>query len=102
MWRTTIHLVIEHFKSKDLRQLWETGDARGVNPNFAAKIKRVLARLNVANDLESLDVPGFGLHQLTGDRQGQSSIVISRNWRVTFRLENGNVFDVDFEDYHGK
>jgi len=102
VWRTTIHTVIEHFKSKDLRQFWETDKPRGINPNFADKIHLVLTRINVAENVESLDVPGFGLHPLTGDRQGQWSIVISRNWRITFRLEDGGAFDVDFEDYHGK
>jgi toxin HigB-1 len=43
---------------------------------------------------------GFGLHAMTGDRKGTWSVVVSRNWQVTFRFEEGHVCDVDFEDYH--
>jgi len=98
----TIHHVIESFKSKDLRRYWESGQPRGINPNFANKVWRTLTKIDFAKDIESLDAPGSGLHPLTGDRKGQWSMVVSRNWRITFRFENGDAFDVDFEDYHGK
>jgi proteic killer suppression protein len=47
-----------------------------------------------------MDVPGFGFHAMTGDRKGYWSVVVSRNWRVTFRFEEGQAWDVDFVDYH--
>lgn len=100
--QVTIHAVIKGFKSKDLRSYWETGQPRGINPNFAGKVRRLLDVLDVTQDIESLPVTGTGLHQLKGDRQGQWAMTVSRNWRLTFRFEDGNAFDVDFEDYHGK
>jgi proteic killer suppression protein len=47
-----------------------------------------------------MDAPGFGLHEMTGDLKGFWSVVISRNWRVIFRFEDGEAYDVDFVDYH--
>jgi proteic killer suppression protein len=45
-------------------------------------------------------LPGFGLHGLRGDRKGTWAVVVNKNWRITFRFEGGNAYDVDFEDYH--
>ena len=98
----TIHHVIESFKSKDLRRYWESGQPRGINPNFASKVQLLLDALDTVDDVEQLNMSGFGLHPLTGNRQGQWSMIVSRNWRITFRFEDGNALDVDFEDYHGK
>ena len=47
-----------------------------------------------------LDLPGYRLHPLKGERKGLWSVTVSGNWRVTFRIENGNVLDVDLTDYH--
>jgi len=93
--------VIKTFKSKDIKGYWETSKPRGINPNFARKVARVLTLLNAAQNIEALQVPGFGLHQLTGNRQGQWAITVSHNWRITFYFEDGNAFEVNFEDYHG-
>jgi proteic killer suppression protein len=92
--------VIANFKSKALSDFWETGKARGFNPNYTGKVRLVLDALEEAEAVEALDVPGFGLHPLKGDRKGQWAIMVSRNWRVTFRFEEGNACDVEYEDYH--
>jgi proteic killer suppression protein len=47
-----------------------------------------------------MNLPGFGLHQLKGDRKGTWSIAVSGNWRITFRFQGADALDVDFEDYH--
>jgi proteic killer suppression protein len=54
------------------------------------------------NPLEAFGLPGFRLHALSGDMKGKYSIKVTGNWRLTLRFENGDVFDVDLEDYHGK
>ncbi len=92
--------MIENFKNKALAEFWETGKPRGINPNFAGKIQRELDALEEAQSVEELDIPGFGLHRLTGDREGEWSMIVSRNWRITFRFEESCALDVDFEDYH--
>jgi toxin HigB-1 len=48
------------------------------------------------------DVPGWKVHRLTGDRKGTWSLTVTRNWRLTFRIDRteGEIFDLDYEDYH--
>lgn len=45
-------------------------------------------------------VPGFQLHPLKGDREGQWAISVSGNWRITFEFHDGNAYLLDYEDYH--
>ena len=47
-----------------------------------------------------MDVPGLRLHPLTSDRAGFWAVRVSRNWRIIFRFEGGDVYDVDLVDYH--
>lgn len=66
------------------------------------KIAAILSFLQDASDIEALKaVPTWRVHQLTGARRGTWSLTVSRNWRITFRIsEEGEVMDLDFEDYH--
>jgi len=83
-----------------LRRLYERGDRRGLNPDYLPKIERILARLDVATRPEDMDLPGFRLHALTGDRAGLWSVAVSANWRIVFRFDGGDATDVDYLDYH--
>ena len=53
---------------------------------------------------ELRDVPSWRVHQLTGDRKGTWSLTVTRNWRLTFRIDRteGEILDLDYEDYHGR
>jgi proteic killer suppression protein len=64
------------------------------------RVERILLILDHAETVNDMDIPGYRLHPLTGDRKGAWSIRVTGNWRITFRFEAGNVFDVDLEDYH--
>lgn len=59
-----------------------------------------LAALDTAHFLEDLDIPGYRLHPLKGDRKGLWSIAVNGNWRITFEFEEGHVYIVNYEDYH--
>lgn len=59
-----------------------------------------LAALDSAHDIEDLDIPDYRLHQLKGDRKGIWSISVSGNWRIMFEFVDGNVYIVNYEDYH--
>ena len=63
----------------------------------------MLAFIDAAESLEELKMPpNFGLHELVGDRRGAWSMTVTRNWRMTFCLnEAGALIDLDLEDYHG-
>ncbi len=56
--------------------------------------------LNTSTSIEDMDLPGFRLHQLKGNRKELWAIDVSKNWRIVFRFEEGNVYVVDYEDYH--
>ena len=64
------------------------------------RLENVLAVLDAATTATDLDLPGYRLHALKGDLKGLWSVTVSGNWRITFRVEDGNVFDVDLTDYH--
>ena len=93
--------MIQSFQSKALKLFWTKADAKGIKPEWRAKVRIVLSALEAAKQPGDLDVPGFGFHALTGDRDGRFAIVVSRNWRVTFGWNGENAISVDLEDYHG-
>jgi proteic killer suppression protein len=62
---------------------------------------RKLEQINAAAWLEDLRVPpGNRLHLLEADRRGQHSISVNDQWRICFRFEDGDAFEVEFCDYH--
>ena len=93
-------VMIRSFRHRGLRRLYERGDARGIVADQLDRIALALADLDAAGRPRDLDVPGYRLHPLRGDRRGLWSISITGNWRITFRLEAGDVYDVDLVDYH--
>ena len=92
--------MIHSFRHKGLERLYEKGDRRRIPPEYAAKVERILARLDVAAEPRNMDLPGHRLHQLSGDLKGFWSVTVSRNWRLIFRFDAGNAHDVDLIDYH--
>ena len=92
--------MIQKFKHKGLKRLFESGISGGVDPKHVDRIRKVLALLETAETLDDMDLPGLGLHPLKGNRKGTWAVKISGNWRITFKIKNGDSFDVDYEDYH--
>jgi proteic killer suppression protein len=92
--------MIESFKHKGLRQLFEDDNPKGVNPEHVRKIKQILATMHGAQTIEGLDYATFRLHPLKGGLKGFWSITVRANWRIIFRFENGKASDVDLVDYH--
>ena len=92
--------MIRRFKHRGLKRLYERGDTSKVRADNARRIALALADLDSANKPADLDLPGYRLHRLKGSLKDYWSIAISRNWRITFRFEQGNVYDVDLVDYH--
>jgi toxin HigB-1 len=92
--------MIRSFRHKGLKRLYLDDDARSLNADHVEKLRRILARLDIAKVPQELDLPGYRLHPLKGDLKGFWSVTVQANWRVVFRLEEGQVFDVDYIDYH--
>lgn len=92
--------MIVGFRHRGLRRLYEQGDRRYIPPEYADKIERILARLEVAVTPENMNLPGYRLHRLSGNLNGFWAVSVSGNWRLIFRFEAGNFMDVDLVDYH--
>ncbi len=92
--------MIKRFKHKGLKQLFESGISKGVNPKHVTRLRKILALLETAETPEDMDLPSLGLHQLKGKRKETWTVQISGNWRLTFKLQKGDAFDINYEDYH--
>ena len=92
--------MIKSFKHKGLKKFYETGSKQGVQAQHASKLRLQLAALDSAQVLEDLDIPGYRLHELRGNRKGIWLISVSGNWRITFEFTDGNISIVNYEDYH--
>jgi toxin HigB-1 len=93
--------MIRSFRHRGLRRLYETGDHRELRADQLNRVRRVLAILDAAANIETLNtMPGMRLHSLKGDLAGFWSLSVSGNWRIIFRFENGEIHDVDLVDYH--
>lgn len=93
-------LAIRSFKQRWLQRFFELGDARRVPQALAARSAKILLLLNSATELKTMSVPGYRLHPLKGKRAGLWSVRVSGNWRIVFRFENGDAYDVELTDYH--
>lgn len=86
---------------KGLKAYVEKNDPKGLPRDKVQRIQNVLASLIQAPDMDGVEgPPGWRVHQLKGDRIGQWSISVSGNWRLTFRVENGRIADLNLEDDH--
>jgi proteic killer suppression protein len=93
-------MPIESFRHRGLKRLFEQGDRSRIRPDQVAKIRRILNRLDAAASVADVDAPGFRLHKLQGDLSGFWAVSVSGNWRIVFRFEGANAFEVDLVDYH--
>jgi len=92
--------MIKSFKHKGLEKFYRKGSKSGIQANHADKLRRQIARLDVASTGTDMNVPGWNLHSLKGDLEGHWAITVSGNWRMTFRFEGGDAVLVDYRDYH--
>jgi toxin HigB-1 len=92
--------MIETFRHKGLRLLYAEDDRSRLPADMVERIKLVLEALDSASSIEGMERPSFRLHRLKGDLKGKWAVTVRANWRITFRFEDGNAFDVDFLDYH--
>ena len=92
--------MILKIRHKGLKRLHRKGSAAKISPDHADKLRRILARLEASSSPADMDLPGYRLHQLKGDREGFYAVEVSGNWRVVFRFEGEHATDADYVDYH--
>ncbi|MFT8655908.1 MAG: type II toxin-antitoxin system RelE/ParE family toxin [Acetobacter papayae] len=95
-------MQIESIAHKGLKRFFETGNAKGLVGDVS-RLRKMLAYINAAETFDELAIPpNYGLHALSGDRAGIWAMTVTRNWRLTFRLNDaGAIEDMNLEDYHG-
>jgi toxin HigB-1 len=93
--------VIESFKCKETKRIWNGRRSSSFPENIQNRALRKLRQLDAAQNLDDLrNPPGNHLEVLKGDRKGQYSVRIDRQWRICFIWNKRNAFDVEIVDYH--
>jgi proteic killer suppression protein len=92
--------MIRSFRHRGLERFFRKGSPKGIPVERAAKIERLLDRLDAAKQPQDMNLPGFDWHPLKGNRKGAYAVSVSGNWRITYRFEGEHAEDVNLEDYH--
>jgi proteic killer suppression protein len=92
--------VIKSFSHKGLKDFFETGSKRGLTSELATRVRIRLDVIDAAKTIADINLPGFRLHELKGQRAGTWSIWVTANRRLTFKFKDGHAYDVGLEDYH--
>ena len=93
-------VMIKSFKHKGLERLFTKGSASGVQADCAPRIVLMLDAIDAAEQVKELDLPGFRLRRLKGDKRNLWTVKVSANWRITFEFEKADAYILDLEDYH--
>ena len=92
--------MIKTFRHKGLKELFETGASKSAPADMRERIQRRLDVLDAAAAISGVNVPGFNLHPLKGSRADECAITVNKNYRITFRFQDGDAQEVHLEDYH--
>jgi proteic killer suppression protein len=94
-------MKVRSFSHKPLRRLYTESATKGLPADSVAKLRAMFAFLDRMKDAEELKtLPLWKAHVLTGNRKGTWSLHVTRNWRLTFRIEADEIHDLNLEDYH--
>ncbi len=94
---------LRNFVHKGLKRHYQEDSAKGVPPDTVDKLRKMLAYLDDMEDPEELRaLTVWKVHTLTGDRKGTWSLSVTRNRRLTFRIDmtERDICDLNLEDYH--
>lgn len=92
--------MIKSFQHKGLKNFFFKGAKKGINPDHEEKLGNILDMLNAASVVEDMNFPGSKLHLLEPKKDKVYAVSVSGAWRVTFKIENGNAYIVDYKNYH--
>jgi toxin HigB-1 len=94
---------IRNFIHKGLQRLYAEGNAKGVPSDTVDKLRKMFAFMDAMNDADELRaLTAWKPHMLTGNRKGTVSMSVTRNRRLTFRIDatEQEICDMNLEDYH--
>ncbi|MBO4505347.1 MAG: type II toxin-antitoxin system RelE/ParE family toxin, partial [Lachnospiraceae bacterium] len=87
--------MIKSFAHKGLKEFYITGSTKGIQADHASKLGRILDKLDASICPQDMDLPGYRLHQLKGDKKDIWSVTVNGNWRVTFFFVGEDAYLVD-------
>jgi proteic killer suppression protein len=96
-------MKIRNVIHKALRRFIEDDDSSGLPAAVVPKLRKIVSFLqDMEQESELRTIPSWNAHQLTGERKGAWSLFVTRNWRITFRIDQTEIeiIDLDYEDYH--
>ena len=96
-------MKISNVIHKGLRRFIEDNDSSGLPAVVVPKIRKIVSFLqDMDQESELRTVPSWKAHPMTGDRKGTWSLAVTRNWRITFQIDQTEIeiIDLDYEDYH--
>ena len=92
--------MIKSFRHKGLEKFFLDGIKKGIQAKHSIKLELILDTLNAAHEIEDMNFPGSGIHLLEPKKEKVWAVKVSGNWRITFRFEDGDAYDVQYTDYH--
>ena len=92
--------MIKSIKHKGLSKVHKTGNTAGIQVKHAKRLRLQLTILESAKRKDDLSRPGFQFHELKGNFKSRYAISVSGNWRLTFEFRDGDVYVLDYKDYH--
>jgi len=94
-------MSIRSIRHRGLKRLYKNGTGWDLPSSMVEKISDILLAIDEAAHPDEVGLfPGWRLHPLKGELKGFWSVTVSGNWRIVFRFEDGDAFDLDFVDYH--
>jgi proteic killer suppression protein len=94
-------IIRDNIQHKGLERFVKRNDHRGISTDFVTRIRAIISALGSADRIEHVQgPPGWHIHPMTGDRAGTWSISVKGNWRITFKIDQGDIIDLNLEDYH--
>ena len=92
--------VIKSFAHGGVKRFFESGAVKGLPQDMVKKLRIRLDALDAAKEPREMEIPGWDLHELKGERKGTWSVKVTANYRLTFKLVAGEAREVNLEDYH--
>lgn len=92
--------MIKTIKHKGLERFYNIGNLAGIQAQHVKRLQLILTRLDASLNPEDMNLPGLKLHKLKGQLKDFYSVTIQANWRIIFRFEGNDVYDVNYVDYH--
>ena len=92
--------MVVSFRHAGLRELFETGTSLRVQPDLHKRCRRAMDALHSATALSGLNMPGWSVHPLKGNREGRHAMAVSGPWRITFHWDGQDAHELVLDQYH--